>query len=44
MSALADRKTLRRCIEQLVKKLWLISTTSHLKEVRLAGFDYNKFC
>ena len=42
---LVDRKTLRRCIKQLIKKkLWLISTTGHLKEVRPACFDCYKFC
>ena len=45
MGALADRKNLGRCREQLVKKkLWLLSSTGHLKEVRPASFDCNRFC
>ena len=44
MGSLADSKTLMRCIEQLEKDLWSISTAGHLKKVRPACFHCSKFC
>ena len=44
MGSLADRKAPMRRIDLEEKKLVSINSTDHLKEVRLACLDCNKFC